>query len=274
VAGRTIAFSAWGDDAARRVVLVHGGGAHRHWWDHVAPLWADRARVLALDLSGHGDSSAGEVYSSEIWADEIVSVLRSDGGDSGIFIGHSMGGHMVLCAAAADPEIATHAVAIDSYFRTHAEWDTDQADREYRPRPHRVYATREEAVARFRLVPAARHVPRYIFDHVAELSIGPVPGGWQWLFDPASFDAARLAVDDISEVSADTLLVRGEYGLTDVARLREVACLLGSTTVLEVPGAGHHVPLEAPLELVRTLEPTLSRWLVEQPAVTATEAPA
>src|SRR5579872_2898133 len=71
VAGANIHFLAWGDPGKRGLVFVHGGGAHAHWWTHVAALFADEFRVLALDLSGHGDSSPRLKYSLEQWTDEV-----------------------------------------------------------------------------------------------------------------------------------------------------------------------------------------------------------
>src|SRR2546429_9630981 len=56
VDGASIAFRAWGDPGGRSLVLVHGGAAHSRWWDHIAPMLTDGWRVVAVDLSGHGDS--------------------------------------------------------------------------------------------------------------------------------------------------------------------------------------------------------------------------
>ena len=56
VAGADIHFVAWGEPGRRGLVFVHGGGAHAHWWTHVAARFAGDFRVVALDLSGHGDS--------------------------------------------------------------------------------------------------------------------------------------------------------------------------------------------------------------------------
>src|SRR5260370_36800646 len=56
VDGASIAYRAWGDPDGRSIVLVHGGAAHSRWWDHIAPMLTDGWRVVAVDLSGHGDS--------------------------------------------------------------------------------------------------------------------------------------------------------------------------------------------------------------------------
>ena len=65
VGGCLIAFRQWGDPAQPGLLLVHGGGAHSRWWDHVAPFFSGRCCVTALDLSGHGDSGRRP---SSIWS--------------------------------------------------------------------------------------------------------------------------------------------------------------------------------------------------------------
>lgn len=56
VKGTVVRARCWGPPGPG-VVLVHGGAAHAGWWDHVAPLIAANRRVVAVDLSGHGDSA-------------------------------------------------------------------------------------------------------------------------------------------------------------------------------------------------------------------------
>ncbi|GIT39274.1 MAG: hypothetical protein Ct9H300mP8_04700 [Gammaproteobacteria bacterium] len=45
-----------GGTSAAGYVLIHGSNAHLEWWRFVAPFLADQFRVVALDLSGNGDS--------------------------------------------------------------------------------------------------------------------------------------------------------------------------------------------------------------------------
>src|SRR5579863_9613996 len=60
VEGCPIHYLAWppeGEAAPERGLLfVHGGGAHAHWWAFVAPYFIRDFRVVAIDLSGMGDS--------------------------------------------------------------------------------------------------------------------------------------------------------------------------------------------------------------------------
>ena len=54
VDGCTIHALACGKPGTRGLVFVHGGGAHAHWWTHVAASFHEDFRVVCLDLSGHG----------------------------------------------------------------------------------------------------------------------------------------------------------------------------------------------------------------------------
>ena len=105
VDGCEIHYLAWGERGQRGIVFVHGGGAHAHWWTHVAAKYAAHYRVVAIDLSGHGDSGRRESYSLEGWTQEVMAVA-SDSGMVGkpIIIGHSMGGFVTIVTAASYPE--------------------------------------------------------------------------------------------------------------------------------------------------------------------------
>src|SRR5947207_11720563 len=93
VDGASIAYRAWGNPDGRSIVLVHGGAAHSRWWDHIAPMLTSGWRVVAVDLSGHGDSDRRDRYSLDTWAREVLAVVDEAGSAaaSGV-IGHRMGG--------------------------------------------------------------------------------------------------------------------------------------------------------------------------------------
>lgn len=92
VDGATIAYRAWGESGRPGIVLVHGGMAHSRWWDHIGPQLAAGRRVVALDLSGHGDSDHREHYGLDTWVGEVLAVAAA-GGIAGapVLVGHSMG---------------------------------------------------------------------------------------------------------------------------------------------------------------------------------------
>jgi pimeloyl-ACP methyl ester carboxylesterase len=56
VNGLTLRALAWGSAGRPGLCFLHGGSAHAHWFDAVAPAFADRFDVIALDQRGHGES--------------------------------------------------------------------------------------------------------------------------------------------------------------------------------------------------------------------------
>ena len=212
VAGASIAYRTYGDREDRGIVLVHGGAAHARWWDHIAPLLAADHMVVALDLSGHGDSGRREDYGLDEWAQEVLAVVA----DAGItapptVIGHSMGGLVTLRAASLHGPSVAGAVAVDSPVRDITP--EERAAREQRAfGPLRVYPTAEAAIARFHPIPDQPTLP-YIAAHVAETSIRPVPGGWSWKFDPRIFARHQLPPALLTRLDCRVALFRAEHGI-------------------------------------------------------------
>ena len=70
--------------------------------------------VVAIDLSGSGDSDHRETYSQEMYANEIKAVCDDMGWESADFIAHSMGGSISLNATSIYPEIFKSLYLLDS----------------------------------------------------------------------------------------------------------------------------------------------------------------
>src|SRR5690606_32376107 len=105
VEGTPVHYLAWGEPDRRGLVFVHGGGAHAHWWTHIAAHYSRQYRVVALDLSGHGGSGRREQYSLELWAEEVLAAAADAGVDgSPVVVGHSMGGFVSIATAALHPD--------------------------------------------------------------------------------------------------------------------------------------------------------------------------
>lgn len=75
------------------VVLIHGVGANLQSWDALVPRFAERFRVIRMDLAGHGESPPiRDSYSLERFADDIVAVLDREGVARCHVVGFSLGG--------------------------------------------------------------------------------------------------------------------------------------------------------------------------------------
>ena len=260
-----ISYRAWGEAGASGLVLVHGGAAHARWWDHIAPLLTAGRRVLAVDLSGHGDSGRQAIYSLDGWAQEVRAVAAAGGIDGPpIIIGHSMGGFVALRAAGMFGTELEGIVVIDSPVQDLTP--EDRAARQQRAfGPLRVYPTREAAIGRFHPIPDQPALP-YVVHHVAETSIRAVDGGWSWKFDPAVFGRAQGAPQLLRQLACRVALFHAEHGIVPPQTSELMYDSLGQRApLIEIPAAGHHVMLDQPIALVTALRTLLADWEHSRP---------
>jgi pimeloyl-ACP methyl ester carboxylesterase len=261
--GVPIHFLEWGDAGRPGLVLVHGGAAHAHWWSFLAPLLADAWHPVALDLSGHGDSGRRESYSLEAWADEVRAVAgRAAFPGLPVVVGHSMGGLIAVQAALDHGEGLAGAVLVDAPLQR-PDPESREGLRNPALRAPSVYSTREEAVARFRLLPAQPLDHRFALEHVAAHSVHEVPGGWTWKFDPVVFRRQRLPVGErLPQARCRLALIYGEQSAVvppDIAAY--TAEMMGpEAPVIPIAGAHHHVLLDRPLEFLAALRGLLVDW--------------
>src|SRR5487761_344750 len=263
--GVPVAYRMWGSSQnGRGIVLVHGGAAHSRWWDHIGPLLTVDRRVIAIDLSGHGDSGRRESYSFDGWAREILAVAADAGLAAPTVIGLSMGGVVTLRLAALFGSRIEGAVVIDSPVRNPAPEQHAAQDRRVF-RVLRVYRSREAAIARFRPVPD-QPVLGYIADHVAATSVRPLDGGWTWKWDPRIF-LREVPWAPLTRLECRVALFRAEHGIMSAEMTEILYDRLGRVApVIEIPVAGHHTMLDQPIALAAALRTLLSDWDHSLPA--------
>jgi pimeloyl-ACP methyl ester carboxylesterase len=89
--GAKIHYQSYGN-GNQAFVLVHGWSGNLSHWRYQIPDLARRARVIALDLPGHGQSDKPEIaYTMDHFATAIDAVLRDAKVDKAVVLGHSMG---------------------------------------------------------------------------------------------------------------------------------------------------------------------------------------
>ena len=118
-------FISWGAEHTELpgALLLHGITSSALSWVRVAPALANRYRVFALDMRGHGDSikpSRG-AYSLRHTADDAAALINILGLERPLLIGHSWGGAtaMVLASGAESqkpPPIFSHVILEDPAY--------------------------------------------------------------------------------------------------------------------------------------------------------------
>jgi pimeloyl-ACP methyl ester carboxylesterase len=79
------------------IVLLHGLALSSAAWHHQLIDLGDDFRVIAIDLRGHGRSTAGSAgYGLEQLADDVTRVLDELDVTDAVLVGHSMGGMVIM----------------------------------------------------------------------------------------------------------------------------------------------------------------------------------
>jgi len=100
------------------VVLVHGMGSDHTVWGGLIPLLQTNYRVLAVDLRGHGYScKTPGPYSLDLFATDLLMLLESLDIGKAHFLGHSLGGAVLLKLALHHPEKMYSLTFISSFAR-------------------------------------------------------------------------------------------------------------------------------------------------------------
>lgn len=85
------------------VVLLHGGGGNRQMWARTVRGLADRYRVLAPDLPGHGERRA-ERFDLSRSADLVAELIDREAAGHAAVVGLSLGGYVGIALAARSPD--------------------------------------------------------------------------------------------------------------------------------------------------------------------------
>jgi lipase len=104
----------WGSADAPPVVCLHGVSAHGERYKRLAEeRWAEKFRVVAPDLRGHGRSGYEPPWTIATHVADVVETLDGLEIEMADFVGHSFGGRLTLELAAAHPERLRRAVLLD-----------------------------------------------------------------------------------------------------------------------------------------------------------------
>ena len=258
-----VAYQCWGTRGeGQGVLLIHGMNAHKHWWDFIAPQLLPDYYVVAMDLTGMGDSDFRYEYDSETYAAEIVGVCDAAGlDDQVVLVGHSFGGRMATKAASVRPDRFGSLVLVDSGIR-----HPDEPEPDYPMMGGgraKVYPSREAAEARFRLFPPQPCANEYLLTYIARKSLLYLDGGWGWKFDeelPLVLKDAEATPEDFTGLQLPVALIYGANSMSFTEQTASyVASLVPNLVATEcVSDAQHHVFLDQPLAFVEALRRALT----------------
>jgi pimeloyl-ACP methyl ester carboxylesterase len=116
-----------GDPDGIPLVLIHGSGGSLQVWDGWVRELGSKARLISVDLPGHGLTGAwprGE-YTVEAYADFIEVLVDTLKLDRFVLAGHSLGGAVAWTFAATHPDRVSQIILIDAAGEhREAPWST------------------------------------------------------------------------------------------------------------------------------------------------------
>jgi pimeloyl-ACP methyl ester carboxylesterase len=263
----------WGGDrqaGGPPILCVHANGYLAALWHPIALALRDDARVLAVDLPGHGDSGPAPDYRWDHLAEYVAGTLRALDAGSALLVGHSVGGALSAMCAARYPRLVRAMVLADPvilpepfYHHPEASASSDLYGAKHRRRswPSRE-AMRESLASR----PAyARWRPEMLDLYVEEGVRESDEGVTLKCAPETEAEVYRQTLNynlwpEIAHADVPAIVLRGlsKEGLASVTAL-EVAGWLPRAEDRSLPQASHHVPMESPEEVVRAVRDVMAR---------------
>jgi pimeloyl-ACP methyl ester carboxylesterase len=242
----------YGTAGRRPMLCIHGGAAHAHWFDYVAPGFTADHHVYSMDLRGHGDSAWADpkTYAWQTFAADVNALAEKLDLRDYVLVGHSMGGMISLVHAATHPGRIGRLIVVDSVMLM----PTDRVNRmrAFGERPAKPYATQAELVERYRLEGGEKNLtaPEVLQRMATHSARQNADGTWQHKADRGVYaNFTQIAGVPLWEkVKVPALVIRGGAHsprftpdvMADIhARARQVQ-------VAEVLDTDHHVTLDNP----------------------------
>jgi pyruvate dehydrogenase E2 component (dihydrolipoamide acetyltransferase) len=247
--GRTIRYLAAGSAEGRPIVLIHGFGGDLNNWLFTQPALAEKHRVIALDLPGHGGSSK-EVASGDLpsLSQALVDFLAALDIPKAHLVGHSLGGAVALHTALHHPaHVASLSLIapaglgaeidqafIDGFLKANRRKPLQEVLEKLVADPSLISRDMAEDVLKFKRLDGA----------VAALTA----------IANANFSAGRQATLLRAELARIAVPVQVIWGAEDrILPARHAEGLPANVTVRVLQGAGHMPHLEKAAEVNRLI---------------------
>jgi len=262
VEGAKIHYLTWGDTKNPGLFFIHGFSANAHWWDFIAPAFTEDYCVVAIDLSGSGDSDHRETYSQEMYANEIKAVCDDMGWESADFIAHSMGGSISLNATSIYPEIFKSLYLLDSIVILPPDKVRNYSSNRSMIRADFIYEDEASAIESFRLIPPQPCRNEFLLNHIAINSYKKTKEGWLLKSDGKMMKTyqSKDLTETLMAIQCPIYIVYGLMSQIFTQEILDYTVYVGNIPperIIGVPGTMHHLFVDDPLSVIEELKKLL-----------------
>lgn len=246
--------------AGEPLVLLHGFTGRATNWRPFLPRLAERHRVIAIDLPGHGDSGAPAGvarYTMPRVAADLAELLTRRAAAPAHWLGYSMGGRLALYVAVRQPGVVRSLTLVSATAGL-----ATAAERQARRAADEALAARIErdGVAAFvdewernPLFAGLARLPGEARAALHEQRLNNSPVGLANSLRGMGAGAQPSLWSRLAAVAAPTLLIAGELDAKFVALNKRLAAAIPQATLRLIPVAGHTVHLEQPEAFLSTV---------------------
>jgi pimeloyl-ACP methyl ester carboxylesterase len=237
------------------IVLVHCWAGNLSFWREQVPALSDQARLVLIDLPGHGQSDKlPAAYSMDYFAGAVLAVMQDARVDRATLIGHSMGGPVIYRVYEQAPEKVAGLVVVDGFLRR-PKATPDQAEKfialfegpEYREHTRQFFGTMFP-------VPGTEALRNRVLSEMLDTPQNVMLGAMESMFGPDQPDW------DLKKVNVPVLVINARGPMWDADGDNYVRSLSPQTAYRVMEGVGHWLMLERPVEFNAILTDMLRKF--------------
>src|SRR5687768_11636115 len=259
VNGLRLHYLDWGGSGPP-LVLVHGLDRHAHTFDHLAPHFAARYRVIAVDMRGHGESSWDPEarYLVEDYVRDMEGLVDQLKLRDIVIWGNSTGGRVAQVYAALHPDRVTHMISEDVGPERPRQIADNYARRVKEEQAG--WASEAEVAAQVRKanpgMPEA-NVATYVRYGTTKRADGRIV----WRRDPNI--AKGFVVTDlwaaVSRITAPALyIIGGRSNIVPAETQEKLRATLPRVRIVTIPDTGHYPSEDKPAEVLTLIDSFLA----------------
>jgi pimeloyl-ACP methyl ester carboxylesterase len=237
------------------IVLVHCWSGNLDFWREQVPALAPKARLVLIDLPGHGQSDKPHTaYTMDFFAEGVRAVMRDAGVNKATLIGHSMGAPVICRVYKQAPEKVAALLSVDGFMHR-PEMTREQADQfiaTFRDPDYRE-KTRQFMGAMFP-VPGTEAVRDWVISQMLETPQYVMLGAMDGMFnnDQPDWNPQHVNVP-VLVINAPNPMWTDEYK-------QFIQSLSAQTDYRAFDGVGHWLMLEKPAEFNAALLDMLHKF--------------
>jgi pimeloyl-ACP methyl ester carboxylesterase len=243
VNGLRLHYLDWGGEGKQPLIMLHGIGRVAHTFDHIAPHFAGKYHVIAVDMRGHGDSGWDPkgAYLVEDYTKDIEALAAQLHLRNIVIWGNSTGGRVAQVFAGLHPELVAAVISEDvgpERPREIADGFTSRLKRE----DEKGWASEDELLASLK-GPNSRTPDDVLKAYVHYGSKKRPDGRVIWKRDPAignGFVPTELW-RFVSQIKSPIIyILGGRSAIVPAATQTELKRALPQAQIVTIPDVGHY----------------------------------